>query len=212
MEINSKYSRWMGHRYLLALLLWASVIPAIAQSAKDVLNKTAAVVSAKEGVQANFNLKSSNGVGLNAQGTIAVKGKKFHATTPQATIWFDGKTMWTYMKKNDEVNVTNPTESQLAHINPYNFIYMYKQGYGYTLEKDGKSYVVRLIAKDKKKSIQEMTIRVAQKSYIPSSITYRTAKGVTTIDITNFKKMNIPDGTFRFNSKDFPQAEVIDLR
>jgi outer membrane lipoprotein-sorting protein len=57
-----------------------------------------------------------------------------------------------------------------------------------------------------------MTIRVAQKSYIPSSITYRTAKGVTTIDITNFKKMNIPDGTFRFNSKDFPQAEVIDLR
>ena len=213
MEIRNYRSLWFCHRASAALLLLLlSVVTATAQTAKEVLDKTAAIVSAKEGVQANFSLKSSNGVGLNASGTIAVKGKKFHATTPQATIWFDGKTMWTYMKKNDEVNVTNPTESQLAAINPYNFIYMYKQGYSYTLTKDGKSFEIRLYAKDKKKSIQEMTIRVAQNSYVPSSITYRTAKGVTTIDITNFKKMNLSDGTFRFNSKDFPHAEVIDLR
>jgi hypothetical protein len=37
-------------------------------------------------------------------------------------------------------------------------------------------------------------------------------KGWTTIDIKNFKKTNIADGTFRFNSKDFPSAEIIDLR
>jgi hypothetical protein len=37
-------------------------------------------------------------------------------------------------------------------------------------------------------------------------------KGWTTIDIKNFKKANITDGTFRFNSKDFPSAEIIDLR
>lgn len=187
-------------------------IASYGQTAKQVLDKTAAVVSAKEGIQANFSIKSSKGVNLNASGTIAVKGKKFHATTPQATIWFDGKTMWTYMKKNDEVSVTTPIESQLATINPYNFIYMYKQGYSYTLEKVDKNYIVHLHATDAKKPIQEMHIRVMQKSYIPWSITYRTSKGVTSIDITNFKATTQPDGLFRFNSKDFPNTEVIDLR
>ena len=148
---------------------------------------------------------------MNASGTIAVKGKKFHATTPQATIWFDGKTQWTYMKKNDEVNIANPTESQLAAINPYNFIYMYKKGYNYTMEKKGGNFVVHLTATGKK-SIQEMYLTVGQKSYSPSQVRYKTAKGWTTIDIRNFKAANLSDGMFRFNSKDFPHAEVIDLR
>ena len=183
-------------------------LPLNAQTANEVLDKTAAVVSAKGGAQASFTISGQN---MNASGTIAVKGKKFHASTPQATIWFDGKTQWTYMKKNDEVNIANPTESQLAAINPYNFIYMYKKGYDYTMEKKGGNFVVHLTATGKK-SIQEMYLTIGQKSYTPSQVRYKTAKGWTTIDIRNFKTANLADGVFRFNSKDFPHAEVIDLR
>ena len=105
---------------LIVMLLLA--VTAQAQTAKEVLDKTAAVVSSKKGVTGHFNINSSNGVGMKASGTIAVKGKKFHAVTPQATIWFDGKTMWTYLKQNDEVNISTPTSSQLATINPYNLL------------------------------------------------------------------------------------------
>jgi hypothetical protein len=114
------------------------------------------------------------------------------------------------MKNNDEVNISNPTESQLAAINPYNFIYMYKNGYNYTMEKKGGNFVVHLTASGKK--IQEMYLTIGQKSYTPSQVRYKTAKGWTTIDIRNFKAVNLGDGMFRFNSKDFPKAEVIDLR
>lgn len=38
------------------------------------------------------------------------------------------------------------------------------------------------------------------------------SKGWTTIDISQFKAKAQPDNLFRFNSKDYPQAEVIDLR
>ena len=31
-------------------------------------------------------------------------------------------------------------------------------------------------------------------------------------DISNLKKQNIPDSQFKFNTKDFPKAEIIDLR
>lgn len=181
---------------------------AYGQSAKQVLDKTAAVVAAKSGAKASFTIKGDQ---MNASGTIAIKGRKFQASTPQATIWFDGKTQWTYLKKNDEVNVANPTEAELAAINPYNFIYMYKKGYKYTMEKKNGSFIVHLTATDKR-SIQEMYITINPKSYIPSQIRMRQQKGWTTITISGFKQSKLSDGLFRFNSKDFPNAELIDLR
>lgn len=189
--------------YLFAFL------PLTAQTAKQVLDKTAAVVSAKSGTQASFSIKGDQ---MSASGTIAIKGRKFHATTPQATIWFDGKTQWTYLKKNEEVNVANPSEAELAAINPYSFIYMYKNGYAYTLKKKGNNYEIHLTAKDKKRGIQEMYLLVNQKTSVPSQIRMRQKKGWTTISISQFKQANLSDGIFRFNSKDFPNAEVIDLR
>jgi outer membrane lipoprotein-sorting protein len=183
-------------------------LPISSQTAKQVLDKTAAIVAAKSGAKASFTIKGEQ---FNTSGTIAVKGKKFQATTPQATIWFDGKTQWTYLKKNDEVNVANPTEAELAAINPYNFIYMYQKGYKYTMEKKNGSFIVHLTATDKR-SIQEMYITINSKSHIPSQIRMRQQKGWTTIDISGFKQSKLSDGMFRFNSKDFPNAEVIDLR
>ena len=195
-------------KYFIGAMCLIGALSINAQTAKEVLDKTAATVSNKGGAQAAFSI---NGQSMNASGTIAIKGKKFHATTAQATIWFDGKTQWTYMKKNDEVNVANPTESQLSAINPYHFIYLYKNGYNYSMEKKGGNFVVTLKATGKK-SIQEMVLTIGQKSYTPSQIRYKTAKGWTTIDIRNFKAANLSDSMFRFNSKDFPKAEIIDLR
>ena len=196
-------------RTTLFLILSLLCCTAYGQSARQVLDKTAAVVSAKSGAQASFTMK---GQGINTSGTIAIKGKKFHAATPQATIWFDGKTQWTYLKQNEEVNVSTPTESQLQSINPYTFIYMYKNGYAYTMTKKEQNYEIHLTAQDKKKGIQEMYIVVNQKTSIPSQIRMLQKKGWTTIDIRNFKATALADGLFRFNAKDFPSAEVIDLR
>ena len=109
---------------LIISLLSVSAVQA--QSAKQVLDKCAARVSSRDGVKADFTMTSAQ-YG-NASGKIAVKGKMFHATTPMATMWFDGKTLWTYMSKNEEVNVTNPSEAQLQVLNPYNFVNMYKKG------------------------------------------------------------------------------------
>ena len=120
MEIKKKCARWFSHRGALALIMaLIAAMPVSAQSAKQILDKTAAVVSAKQGAQANFAIVGQN---LNTSGTIAIKGRMFRATTPQAIVWYDGKTQWTYMKKNDEVNVATPNEAQQAAINPYNFI------------------------------------------------------------------------------------------
>ena len=195
----------------ICFLILAALISTVsmAQTAKSVLDKAAANITVKDGIKANF--KMVGGIG-NATGTILIKGKKFHATTHKAIVWFDGKTMWTYMKDNEEVNVSNPSEAQLQAINPYNFINLYKNGYTYTMNTAGTNYVIHLTSNSADRKIKELFITVNKKSYEPMQVKMLQGKKWTTFDITSIKKEKIADSQFRFNSKDFPKAEIIDLR
>ncbi len=195
----------------ICILILTALISTVAtaQTAKSVLDKAAAHITVKEGVKANF--KMQGGIG-NTSGTILIKGKKFQATTPQAIVWFDGKTMWTYMKQNEEVNVSNPTEAQLQAINPYNFINLYKNGYNSTLNNTGSSYVVHLTSNVKDRKIKELFVTIDKQSYRPTQVKLLQGKKWTIFDITDLSKSKVADSQFRFNAKDFPKAEVIDLR
>lgn len=192
----------------ITCLMLLIALASYGQSAKQVLDKTAGIISNKSGVTASFNI-SSQQYGKTS-GTISIKGRKFHADTKEAKVWFDGKTQWTYVKQNDEVNVNTPTAADLQAINPYNFIYMYKKGYTATMTKNGQNFVVTLKAKGK--SIQEMVITISQKSYVPSQIRMLQNKQWTTIHVNGFKQANLAESTFRFNPKQYPNAEIIDLR
>ena len=193
---------------MIALLLICAGVQA--ESAKRILDKAAASVSNPGGVQAHFQMISKQ-FGTTS-GEIAVKGNKFHATTPDATIWFDGKTQWTYMKGNDEVNISNPTEAQLQAINPYNFINIYKKGFKLSAKEVNNSYEVRLVPTKKEMKIQEMYIIVDKSSYHPTHVKMKQKDKWSTIIISQLKTATLSDGLFQFNSKDFPKAEIIDLR
>ena len=195
----------IGFMLVAAILTTSS----FAQSAKSVLDKAASTITSQQGIKAHFKMTTTTG---NTSGTIAIKGKKFYATTPQATVWFDGKTQWTYVKNSDEVNVSNPTDAQLQAINPYNFINLYKRGYAYTMNNAGADYVVHLTATSPERKIKELFISVNKNNYQPKQIKMLQGKKWTTFDISNIKKEKIADSQFRFNSKDFPKAEIIDLR
>jgi outer membrane lipoprotein-sorting protein len=196
----------------IVVLITAVLFSALSfsQTAKQVLDKAAAAVSSKSGVTASFTMSSAQ-YG-NTSGTISVKGRKFHASVPMATMWFDGKTQWTYMKKNNEVNVTTPTEAQLQAINPYNFINMYKKGFKYTMTSSASSHVVHLTATNQKQKVREMFITVSKKTNAPTEVKMLQGTKWTTFTITNLKNMKLADSEFSFNSKDYPTAEVIDLR
>lgn len=181
-----------------------------AQTARQVLDKCAATLNSKTGLQADFTMSSAQ-YG-SASGVISIKGNMFHATTDVAAMWFDGKTQWTYMKKNDEVNVSNPTEAQLQAINPYNFINMYKKGFKYTMTQTKDEYKVHLTAENASQRIPEMFITVDKKSYTPTEVKLLQNKKWTTFTISNLKQVSLSDAAFKFNAKDYPTAEVIDLR
>ena len=199
----------MKKTVLSLTLLLAFTVNLMAQTPRQVLDKAAKIVTSDSGVKADFKLTNSVG---STSGTIAIKGAKFHATTPQAIVWYDGKTQWTYVKNNDEVNVTTPTAAQQQAINPYTFIHLYRQGYKMTMNKTASAFTVHLTAQEASRKIQELFITVDKKSYHPTQVKMLQGKKWTTFDISGIKKQQIADATFRFNQKDFPSAEVIDLR
>ena len=177
--------------------------------AKKILDKTAAALNAQGGASANFTMQS-DGVG-STSGTIAIKGNKFRATTPEASTWYNGTTQWTYMKKTEEVNVSNPDERQQSQLNPYKFITMYKSGYRLGVKDVSGGWEVHLKALNMGRSIQEMYINVNQQ-YLPTKVRIREGKKWSTITISNFRAGNQSDDTFTFPAKDYPDAEIIDLR
>ncbi len=180
-----------------------------AAEARKILDKTASVVGRKGGASANFTVSSSK-VGT-VSGSIAIKGNMFHARTPQAIVWYNGKTQWSYMKSTNEVNISTPTEAQKMKMNPYTFLTMYKSGYNLSMTRKGKNYNVNLVAQNKTRSVQEVYLSI-NSSYTPTTVKMREGQTWTTIAITNFRAQSQPTSTFTFRVKDFPSAEIIDLR
>ena len=133
------------------------------------------------------------------------------ANTPQAKTWYDGKTQWTYMASTEEVNISTPTQAQQQMMNPYRFINLYNMGYDMTSKTVSNGYEVHLTANNPQRTITEMYITI-NNQYIPTYVKMKTAKGWSEIAISKFKKEKIKDSQFRFNAKEFPNAEVIDLR
>lgn len=195
--------------FLLSLAFLAVCASSQTQAnARKILDKTASIVGRKGGASASFSIKGKRG---SASGTISVKGNKFAARTADAIVWFDGKTQWTYMKSSQEVNISNPTEAQQQAMNPYKFITLYKSGFNISMKTIASGWQIHLTAQNRSRSIKEMYITIG-KNYLPKEVRMLQSSGWSTITISGFKASNISDSAFRFNAREFPHAEVIDLR
>ena len=203
----------------IIILIAAAVMTAItvtayakdntSSEAKKLLDKATAKLNIKGGTTASFTI---SGKKLGTQkGTISIRGNKFHASTDNAMVWYNGKTQWTYLRKNEEVNVSTPNAAQQSSMNPYTFLNLYKRGYDMSLNKTASGQQVHLKAQNQKASIREAYILVDRNNNI-KEVKMLQSSGWITISISNIRQKALSDATFTFNAKDFPKAEIIDLR
>lgn len=206
------------NRLLLALWMLCLALPTLAQQpdAKDIMERTAEAFRNAGGIKAAFTVRSPQGT---SNGAICLKGEKFLLETEGMTTWFDGKTQWTYVESNDEVNISEPTLEELQSINPYALLYMYKQGYKLKLGKlnndqDKSTYKVVLTSTDRKQDLQCIILYVAKKTLRPLRVSMAQRNGDTVVIIINSYQtgQTYPDSLFVFDKKAYPAAEVIDLR
>lgn len=209
----------MRHFLLTFCLCIAAVTTATAQSARTVLDKTAARMTKSGDVKAQFKATQFNGTTPQGDtaGTLLLSGRKFQMVTDELTSWYDGTTEWTMMKGSDEVNVTTPTEEEQAAINPATLVGIYKKGYRFSLSEStlrGKStFVVYLKAKNKKAAFSDIIVDVDKATYDPLCFRAKKDGNWMRLSVLSFQNgLSLPASTFAFPSKDFPDIEVIDLR
>lgn len=193
-----------------------------AQNARAILDKASAAYNNAGGISASFTLDikdTKKKQTYSSDGKAWLKGNKFKFETPDGITWFDGKTQWVYIKDSDEVNITTPTGQELQAISPSAIFNMYKSGFSLTYkgEKIVKGKIVLevdMVPQKKGQDITKITVQIDKSTNIFSSITMIDKSGIQ--NILTISKIqtgaNISDITFVFNKKDFPTAEMIDLR
>ena len=109
-----------------------------------------------------------------------------------------------------------PTTEEIATVNPYILINNYKKDfYIKTLKsKSSKESIAELTPKKKGTNIDHIIIIINTTTWNPSS--FKLYYSDRTYNIINLSKyatdQNFPDSTFVFNKKQYPKAELIDLR
>lgn len=198
----------------ILIALCASISLAFSQNqAMKVLDQAAAKFKVAGSLTIGYTFSAN---GQQGKGTILMSGNKFKNDLGDHIVWFDGKTMWTLVKANDEVNVTEPSPQEIATMNPYAFISMYKNGYSASFGKSTKQYHEIILQPNtaKKDAVKNIVLHLTKSSLQPTYVSMTAADGnVVNISVTSFKSgPKFGDSTFRFRSKSYPDVEVVDLR
>ncbi|MBF0650562.1 outer-membrane lipoprotein carrier protein LolA [Dysgonomonas sp. GY75] len=203
-------------------ILITFTIGLFAQNAREILDKASETYNKAGAVTASFTLDSKDTKARSVHsydGKAFMKGNKFKIEIPDAITWFDGTTQWVYIKDTEEVNISNPTGEELQAISPSVLFNIYKKGFNlsYKGEKriNGKSlYEVELIPQKKGGDFTKIAVLIDKASNIFSKITVTDKAGIENIlTIKSYQAgSNLTDDVFHFNKKDFPRAEVVDLR
>ena len=182
-----------------------------AQNATQLLDRSASALRSAGNVKIGFTMEVDGGA---STGYIKLQRQKFVINMGGSITWFDGKTMWTYIKANEEVNVTTPTADAVAKMNPYAFLSFYKKGYTAKMGKStAKEHEVVLTGKSGS-PFKKVVLRINKSTRYPSVITMTSSKdAVTTIRCNSFlKNQKYSVSTFQLNKKNYPNVEFIDLR
>lgn len=195
-------------RYISFLIfLLVSVLRMDAQTPRSILDAVAAEYSKKGDTEIAFVMNNTN------SGVIRLSGQKFNIETEGVNMWFNGKTLWAYVKENGEVNVTNPTQNDIAKINPYAFVSMYKDGYSAAFgQTSASTYHIVLNATDAKKTFQQIDVYVDKANKRLESVKLTTRRTSMSIDVKSYKYKKFADAMFVFDKKQYPRVDVIDLR
>ncbi len=206
----------MNKLYIFAILTLLPFLPVSAQTQKEavkLLDRAADKFRASSGIKAGYTFSVN---GEQGKGTMKLKGRKFVNNLGDHVIWFNGKTMWTLVRSNEEVNVTEPTADEVARMNPYSFVQLYKKGYTarFTKKSTQKVAEIELKATDAKAALKTIVMRINRTSLQPLSFQLTEAGGQQTgITITSYQEaQKFADATFQFNPRNYPNVEVVDLR
>ncbi len=210
--------------FILAGILFCTNTNSIAQDAraKAALDAVTTKVKSLKSVKANFSITIAGAKGKTTQtktGSVCMKGPKYYVRISGQEIFCDSKTIWTYMKESNEVQVNNvdPNENTFTPSKLFTNFYDKEYVSKYIGEKkEGATTVtiVELYPTNKAKSFSKVELKINKATNIISGGRVFEKNGnIYTYSISGFTaNATIADNVFLYDTKKHVGAEVVDLR
>jgi outer membrane lipoprotein-sorting protein len=157
-------------------------------------------------------------------GKLIMKGDKYHLTFLKSDIFFDGKSVYTYLNKANEVNITKPetTRKEKGNFffsNPRDLFKAYNKDFKSKLMKetsinDMPCYEIDLYPIDLKTNYLRLRMHIDKTSFQIIDMKLFLKDGTQyLLEFSNFvANINIPDTEFVFDAKNYPDVQVNDMR
>ncbi len=191
--------------------------------AKAILAEVSKKYKSYKYIKTNFSFTLNNpgaNVKETQQGTLYVKvnSNKYKVAMTNQELYSDGKTQWTYLKRDKEVQVSN-VDNNSDGINPAKIFTVYESGFKYVYAGEkkvgGKTLqMIDLTPTDSKKSIFKIRLAIDKAAKQIASAELFNKNGNTYMyDVKSFApNSNIAETTFAYDPKLHPGVEVVDLR
>ena len=156
-----------------------------------------------------------------SEGTIVLKNKKYKLSIPKMGLQVicDGKTIWTYMVKSNEVNISNLDESTDELMDPAKIFTIYEKGFNYKYageSVDGGVPVYNIDLSPQKPTGEIQSIKLMidkQKMLIHGANMTGKDGNKYNVVINQFKTDGVyKDLDFVFDTTKYKGVEVVDMR
>lgn len=206
--------------FLAFLMSGVPTIIAQDQTATKILDDVSKTYKAYKTIKAGFYItitNPANGSKIKQTGTLYLKAKKFRIDMDDQEIYCDGKTMWTYFKSENEVQISK-YDPNGQEINPSEIFTVYEKGFDYkytgeTLKGSKKIQHIELTPQNKTKSYFKVKLSIDKAAHKIDEMLVLSKNGMQSLyGVTSFSgNININDSFFKFETKDHPGVQVIDL-
>ncbi len=152
-----------------------------------------------------------------SSGTMWLQESKITLEADGIKTWYNGKTRWCYVPEANEVNIDEPNKKEMAAMNPYTFMNIYKKGFKMTVKETvlrGEAvYEVYLKARYAKMEVKEIYVDIRKSDYQPLCIRLRENKDWQRVSVLSFKgNLNLSDDFFTFKESEYPNVLINDMR
>ena len=206
-------------RYIIYSLLLISSLPLFADDAMKVLDIAADRIRKAGDIEIEYKASIFSGATekASASGTMWLRENQMKLDAEGLTTWYDGKTRWCYVPTSNEVNIDEPSKKEMAAMNPYTFMGIYKKGFKMTVKETvlrGEAvYEVYLKARYAKMDVKEIYVDIRKSDYQPLCIRVRESNDWQRVSITNFKSnLKFENEFFTFPTNDYPNVLINDMR
>lgn len=205
----------------IVIALIATLFQAQAQfdpEAAEIIKPVSESILNSSGVSADFVFtmeNKQNGLTDTDSGKLVLQGNRYHLWVLGTETYFDGSTQWVHMVDEGEVNISTPDPDDKLELTPVNLFRMYEEGFRFKIiENEASTATIDMFPEDDTLPYFkiELVLNTDKKTF-EKVIAFGRDGINTTIDIKNMKKgLNLNESEFVFNSTQYPEAEIIDMR